>query len=597
MSKKKPLKKRTKSRKVNRKFLKFLTTFGAWATFFVVIFILYCIYDLPNIDDLDLRIEKSYAIKIKDTKNQTLSIYGNIHGKKVSYNRLPKNLVNAVISIEDRKFFSHNGADYFGILRAFISNKLAGRVVQGGSTITQQLAKIIFLSPKKTIKRKIQEIILSYKLEGMLFKEHILSLYLNNVYLGQGVYGVEAAASYYFNKDVSRLTLFESAMLAGMLKAPSKFSPFNDNKLSVQRAKLVLSAMEDEQYISHKQRIKATPPILKETKNMRGILENPYFSDYVLEQVQELIGEATEDIDVYTTIDMGIQKSLMIAVQDGIKQSQELNVTQGAAISINTNGAIKAMVGGVDYHESKFNRAVHALRQSGSIFKLFVYLSALEKGAKTTDYVEDKPINIKGWSPQNYTKKYHGNITVENAFIKSINTASVRIAEKYGRKNIIDLAYKLGLSQSIPNFPSISLGTVDTTLLELTNSFAIIANNGYKVAPYAIIKITTKSGKTLYQKQTTNKPQLLNHYSVSNMKHLLKSTVTHGTGKNAYINGKTIYAKTGTTQNYKDAWFIGFDDNSLTTGVWVGNDDNKSMDKITGGKLPALIWKDFYKNQ
>ena len=566
-----------------------------WLLFFLSIFFIYCIYDLPNVENLDSQVQKSYRINIRDSKGRILAIYGNIHGNNITYNQLPKNLINAVIAIEDRKFFDHSGADYFSIIRAFYKNKLAGKTVQGGSTITQQLVKIILLHSKKTIKRKVQELILAYKLENNLFKEQILALYLNNVYMGRGVYGVDAASKYYFNKQIESLSLYESAILAGMLKAPSKYSPFNNIRLSLDRAKVVLHAMREESYISRKRLIQAQPPIIQAIGKRRGVLEEPYFADYVVEQIQEMFGEIKHDIDVYTTLDIHLQRALAKTLKSAfLDSSDRFNISQMAAVTLNATGGIKAMIGGVDYNKSSFNRATNALRQPGSAFKLFVYLSALEKGMKLEDYIDDKPINIRGWSPQNIGKDYQGSITVQDAFAKSVNTASVRIAEKYGRKSVAEIAYRLGVEEKIPNIPSISLGTVEITLLELTKSFAVIANGGYKIIPYTIEKITDNSGKLLYKHPKNNDVKVLSNNVNDKMRLLLKSAVEYGTAKGARINGKVVYGKTGTSQNYRDAWFVGFDENQLTTGIWLGNDDNQQMRKMTGGKLPTTIWKNFY---
>ena len=564
-----------------------------WSIFFLSIFLAYCIYDLPDISNLNLK-PKQPSIVIKDINDIVLAKYGDTYGNALTFNQLPRILVKAVIATEDRKFFQHHGIDFLGILRAAYYNQKAGKTIQGGSTITQQLAKILFLTPEKNLKRKIQEAILAILLEKNFSKEHILAIYLNRVFLGQGIFGIDAAAHYYFGKNIQDLTLYEVAVIVGMLKAPSKYSPIYNKKLSLMRAKQVLINMHDASYISYQQMRTAKPPMFMPRESGRGALKNLYFTDYIIEMLPEIVGNINNNIIVYTTFDIHMQNKLEEVLTNTLNYSEkQYNISQVAAICIEKDGAIKAMMGGKSYIQSQFNRATTAQRQPGSAFKLYVYLNALEKGLDINEYIEDKPIRIGKWSPKNYSRKFLGSITVKEAFAKSINTVAVRLSEHYGRKNVINTAYKLGVVGNLQNIPSIALGTGELTLQELTASYASITNSGHLTTPYAILKIT-KNNKIIYKKQKVPVKKVLSNNTVKNMLKLLESSVSYGTSSDAKIKNLKIYGKTGTTQNYRDAWFIGFNDN-LITGVWVGNDDNKPMKNVTGGKIPLLIWTKFTK--
>jgi penicillin-binding protein 1A len=552
----------------------------------------YYSYDLEDVAKI-YEISKKPAITVLDKEGNILANYGDVYGRDLKYKEIPLYVKQAVLAIEDRRFFSHFGIDVLGVLRAIYVNKREGKVVQGGSTITQQLAKIAFLTPERTLKRKVQEVIIALRLEERYSKEEILRIYLNRVYLGKGNFGIDAAARYYFGKKPENLSLFESAILAGMLKAPSKYAPSVNRELAVKRARQVLVAMEEEGFITKQQLKLAKPPEVVERGLGRGAIRNPYFTDYVLEAASDFIKNTDEDIRIYTTLDIKLQQTLDDAIAGKMKTAaKDFYAKEAAGVVMSPGGEIKAMTGGVDYSKSQFNRAYLAKRQPGSAFKLFVYLAALENGYGTRSIVEDAEIQVSKWRPRNYTRDHKGEVSLEEAFANSLNTVTVRVAETIGRGKVIEMAKRLGINDKMQNLPSISLGTETTSLLTLTSAYAAIANHGYKVEPYGVLKIETKTGKILYKRQEHSSIRVLNSAVVVDMKRMLRAVISYGTGKSAMIPGADLYGKTGTTQDYRDAWFMGFS-SELVVGIWAGNDNNKPMRRVTGGGLPALVWKDF----
>lgn len=552
----------------------------------------YYSYDLEDVANI-YKISKKPAITVLDRRGNVLANYGDVYGKDLKYKEIPLRLKQAVIAIEDRRFFSHFGIDVLGVLRAIYINKRQGKLVQGGSTITQQLAKIAFLTPERTLKRKIKELIIALRLEHQFSKEEILRMYLNRVYLGKGNFGIDAASRYYFGKESKNLSLFESAMLAGMLKAPSKYALNVNRDLAIKRARQVLVAMEQEGFITEQQLKLAEPSIIVERGLGRGAIRNPYFTDFVLEAASDFIKNTDKDIRIYTTLDIKLQQMLDNSIARKMKTAaKDFNAKEAAGLVISPNGEIKAMTGGVNYAKSQFNRAYLARRQPGSAFKLFVYLAALENGYNTRSIVNDAEVQVSKWRPRNYTRDHKGEVSLEEAFANSINTVTVRVAETIGRSKVIMMAKKLGINDKMQNLPSVSLGTETTSLLTLTGAYAVIANHGYKVEPYGILKIETKTGKILYQKQEKPAIRVVNSIVVADIKKMLRAVVTYGTGKSAMLAGADLYGKTGTTQDYRDAWFVGFSP-EIVVGIWVGNDNNKPMRRVTGGGLPALIWRDF----
>jgi penicillin-binding protein 1A len=586
-----------------------LIKFGLVGTIFiflvscVIAFFLFAYYsrDLPNVDEMvkkDLR----PLITIKDANGIILAKYGDFLGDTLTYSQIPHYMVNAVIAAEDNRFFDHFGIDIFGVLRAQLVNLKEGRVVQGGSTITQQLAKIIFLSSERTIKRKIQEFIIALQLEKKFSKEQIISMYLNKVYLGKGNYGIDAASKFYFGKKAEDLNIFESAMLAGMLKAPSRYAPTNNPLLSVNRARYVVGKMYEKQFITKEEFSGAKPPRIIERGQARGALKNPYFTDYVLNEAYDLMENPNQNLTIYSTLDLRAQNILEEISAKHMKDAKQLyDVSQIAALVMEPTGAVKAMLGGLKYEESQYNRAFFAKRQPGSAFKLFVYLAAIENGIELSDVFEDKAISISQgaklpyWSPKNFSNKYSGKMTMGQAFALSINTIAVQISESIGRDKTIEMAHRLGIRSRLQGFPSIALGAFGVSLSEMTQGFAHVFNNGIKTEAFGIIKITDDQNNILYEHPPYFGEVLLAQGTVDKMKSLLLSTVEYGTGKNARIPFKSVYGKTGTTQDHRDAWFIGSIDNTVT-GIWVGNDDDSPMKKVSGGTLPAIIWRDYMQN-
>ncbi|BDA86943.1 penicillin-binding protein [Aureimonas sp. SA4125] len=529
-------------------------------------------------------------VKIVSVTGDLLANRGLTGGEAVSLDEMSPNIPKAVIAIEDRRFYSHYGVDPLGIIRAFSENMAAGATVQGGSTLTQQLAKNIFLNPDQTLQRKIQEAILSVWLEQKFSKDQILEMYLNRVYFGSGATGVEAAARRYFNKSAKDVTLSEAALLAGLLKAPSRLSPVRDPAAAKARAAVVLQAMLEEKMID---RADFDAAIAEQPTKQRAYwngAEN-YAADIVMRDLKTLVGDVHADVVVETTIDLGLEREAEAAIRDTIANAKQ-NVSQGALVSLDGTGAIRALVGGKDYAESQFNRAVDAKRQPGSAFKPFVYETALEYGWRPETGVDDGPTQIGNWSPMNYDRKYRGPVTVAYALAHSLNTIAAQLTEKVTAKAVIDTALRMGISSPLVDNPSIALGTSEVTLLELTGAFAPFANGGYQAVPHLVNRVTDTDGKVLYERGAEVPPIIVTDDTVAMMNAMLKGTVTSGTGRKAALKGWESAGKTGTTQDFKDAWFMGYTAN-LTTGVWFGNDNGAPMKKVTGGGLPAEAWHQF----
>ena len=563
-----------------------ISSVGLMLAFFIMV---YYAYDLPDVDKLAQDKEKP-SIVILDSTGQFLASYGDVYTEYVKYNEIPKTLVDAVVATEDRRFFEHWGVDIRGLLRAVFVNIAKGRLAQGGSTVTQQLAKNVFLKPDRNLKRKIQEAMLAVWIERRYSKKQIMEMYLNRVYLGGGVYGIDAASRKYFNKPAKHMNLFESAMIAGMLKAPTSYSPQNNTKASIARTEQVLLNMVDDEKITQKQMNKAYRQGA-EIKFSQPRDSDKYFTDYVVDLIPEFIGKTPEKIIVKTTLKPEYQKMAEDAIaKNMLEYGDSMHASQAAMISMSPNGAIRALIGGVDYSMSQFNRAVQAKRQPGSSFKLFVYLAGLQSGMTPETIVEDSPIHIGKWQPSNFDNQYHGEVSMKTAFTHSYNAATVNIAEITGRENVIQMARRLGIKSALTPTPSVSLGASETSLVEMTGAYAGIANRGVFSEPYAIELIKTPKGQVLYE-HYNSAIQAVDESVVEQMNELLMSVVNFGTGKAAAI-GRPAGGKTGTSQDFHDAWFIGFTP-QVVTGVWVGNDDNSPMKKVTGGSIPAHIWKDY----
>ena len=549
-------------------------------------------WSLLNLPETEsIQISRQPSITFLDKDGRIIASYGDIYGKSIKYQNLPDNLIDAVIVTEDKRFFKHNGVDLKGVLRAIYVNFREGRIVQGGSTITQQLAKNLFLSPERSFTRKLHELILSLWLELRFTKKQILSIYLNRVYLGSGTYGVQAASEKYFNKKVEDLNLYECAVIASLLKAPSRYNPIANRELSKERASLVLENMAKNKLISENKVQEAKYNNQKNSKFTTPPKSTRYFIDWLLPRVKGYVGEINEDLIVRTTLDVKLQK---IAEESLNKiTTQYPSADQSALVSLDLDGGVISMIGGRDYGDSQFNRVTQARRQPGSAFKLFVYLAGIENGYAPDDLITDSKININGWSPKNYKDIYLGEVSVKEAFSKSINTVAVKISEDVGREKVIRMAKLMGINSPILNSPSLALGTSEVNLLELTAAYDILANNGKGIFVHGIRSIENTEGKNLFTRKIQGPGKILNSNTVSIMTKMMEETIKNGTGKKAKIN-RPAAGKTGTSQSLRDAWFVGFT-SSIVVGVWFGNDDDSPMEEITGGTAPAVLWSDFMK--
>ncbi len=568
------------------------TAFGAVILFFSAAFVaLYYWYqpDLPLTADLG-ELNRTPSITLTDAGGKTFATRGAAFGYRVKVEEMPAHLPAAFIVTEDRRFYSHSGIDVRGLLRAMLANWQAGAVVQGGSTITQQLAKNTFLKPERTWTRKFEEMFLAFWLERHYSKEQILTLYLNRIYLGSGAYGVDAAAREYFGKSVRDVTLPEAAMLAALTRAPSRYSPEADLKLAQQRANLVVDLMLEDGLINDdeakKAKTKPAKPVLKE-----GVESANYFADFVMDQLTKLDIARDKDLIVRTTIDTKLQTAAqknLTAILD--RDGKNRAVSQGALIAMEPSGAVRSLVGGRDYTQSTFNRAFQAHRQPGSAFKPFVYLAALEHGLSPDDIRDDAPYENRGWMPENYDGSYLGPITLREALAKSVNTVAVRVADEVGRRKVIEVAQRLGIQSPLEPNRSLPLGTSEVTLYEMTRAFGAFANNGNRVDPYVILDVKTADGTVLYEYRAAPPITVMNQQALSDMNQMLFEVVQTGTGQRASLDPRPAGAKTGTSQEWHDAWFVGYTADFIT-GVWVGNDDSTAMGRVVGGTIPASIWK------
>lgn len=509
----------------------------------------------------------------------------------VRIEHLPDHVKQAVIAIEDRRFYTHLGFDPIGFTRAMLSNLKARRLVQGGSTISQQLAKNLFLSSDRTVTRKIKEMGLAFWLEYKLDKDEILELYLNRVYLGQKAYGVDQAARRYFGKRAKSLSLSEAAMLAGLLKAPSRLNPKRNYKAAKKRASLVLNAMHRDGYITALTKKLANLSPAKLGKRQLPINSN-YIVDWIADLVPEYATDFKSDLIIETSIDKGLQLKANERVKAYLKKDgRRRHVSQASMVVLSADGAVRAMVGGRDYQVSQFNRAISSRRQTGSAFKPFVYLAALEAGFQPSSLVYDAPTKFNKWRPRNYKDKYLGQISLQSALAHSSNVVAVKLMGTVGVAKTIETAHRMGLRGRFKKDLSLALGTAEQSLLELSAAYAPFANGGRGVLPYVIKRIRTAKGKILFQHRKSDLGQVVHSSHVNQMNQMMRSVVRSGTGRAARLTGHDHAGKTGTTQNFKDGWFVGYSARYIG-GVWVGNDNGRPMKKVTGGGLPAQIWSD-----
>ncbi len=561
-----------------------------WAGIGVAGLVGYYAMDLPDTQQL-WKVENSPEFRFYGAQEKLLARRGRLQGRPLLYRDLPTDLVQAVVAIEDRRFFSHFGIDFRGLARAMVSNLRSGAVVAGGSTLTQQLAKNVFLDPDRTLKRKVQELLLAFWMEATLSKEEIFALYMNRVYFGAGAYGVHAAAETYFNRPVPELTLGEAATLAGLLKAPSRLAPNRNPEGARERATLVLQAMAETGYLSS-QRLADNP--LDEVRIVTRSNDTAHYAiDWALEQLPGFIGRPRTDLDIVTTLDPVMQLAAEQAARQVLDtRGQDRHVEQVAMVVMTPQGAVRAMVGGRSYENSQYNRAILAQRQPGSAFKPMIYLTALEAGYKPGDIMQDAPFSVGDWSPQNYDRLYRGPVTLTDALANSLNTVAAQLSEAVGRERVIETARRLGITSPLYPHPSIALGVFELSLLELTASYATIANGGFRTFPYIIEDVVSHSGNEFYRRRAGAAVPIIDPAIVANLQDMLVAAVEGGTGRGARVEGLRIGGKTGTSQTWRDAWFIGMT-GDLVVGVWVGNDDGSPMDRITGGSIPAQIFKTF----
>ncbi len=543
---------------------------------------------LPEFGELRSRDTLGQVIRVRGANGQLILSLGPIYGEWIDYRNIPGVMVDAMVSVEDRRFRYHPGVDPIGLARAVQVRLQRGHWAQGGSTITQQLARNLFLTNTRTFGRKGRELIIALAMEAKYSKDDILELYLNRVYFGGGAYGIDAASRRFFDHPATQLSLEESAIIAGLVKAPSNYSPTADAKAAVGRARVVLNVMADAGVISPSIAAAARP---EQVKLAAGPQQNSirYFTDWALPQLEGLVDESQQPIDVWTTIDPDMQ----LAADAAIKQFAPEGA-QGALVAIDRDGAVRAMVGGRDYVSSIYNRATQAVRQPGSAFKLFVYAAALESGMTPDTKMLDAPIDIDGWKPRNNTNEYRGEMTLRTAFTYSINTIAAQIGQQVGTQAIAAMARRLGLTTPVNTQPSMVLGTSDVRLIDMARAFAVMTAKGKSVTPYGIVKVTTTSGELLYQRPQEEALQLLDPWVAAGMTDMMQTAVSAGTGRAAQI-GRPVAGKTGTTSSNKDGWFLGFS-SGLTTGVWMGRDDARPVRGLQGGRAPATAFAAFMQN-
>jgi penicillin-binding protein 1A len=570
---------------------------AVWMVILGIFGLIWIAWDLPDIDSLapGETTTRRQAVTVLAEDGSTLAAYGDLWGQRLAVGELPKHLSQAVMAIEDRRFYDHAGVDPRGIARAAVANLLAGRVSQGGSTLTQQLAKNLFLTPERSLERKLKELVLAFRLEQRLSKDEILTIYLNRVYLGAGSYGVEAASQRYFGHSARTLDLYQAALLAGLLKAPSRYNPRRDVAAARTRTRIVLDAMVDAGFVDQ-----ATADRARRQGEAAGFAAARvqgggarYFTDWALERASGYAGATGDDLIVSTTLDPRLQ-----AAAQAVADKAAAAGVQFALVAMTPQGAVRALIGGADYGESQFNRATQALRQPGSAFKPFVYLPALEAGMTPDTMIADAPVTVEGWSPENFSRNYRGAVTLRTAMAQSINTVAVRLAEDVGRDRVLRAARRLGIASDLTALPSLALGTGEVTLLDLTAAYAVFANGGTGVVPYGVRAIRA-GGRPFYEAASVSGTgRVIEPGIAGEMTDLLTAVVRDGTGRAAQLD-RPAAGKTGTSQDYRDALFVGYTA-ELVTGVWIGHDDNAPLridgKPVTGGALPARLWHDFMMN-
>jgi penicillin-binding protein 1A len=566
---------------------------AVWAVVAVAGLFAYYASQLPPIDQLAVP-KRPPNIAILADDGSLLANRGDTGGAAVHLSELPPYLPKAFVAIEDRRFYQHFGIDPIGIGRAVIRDVTGRGGMEGGSTLTQQLAKNLFLTQERTLSRKIQEAILALWLERKYSKDQILELYLNRVYFGSGAFGVEAAAQKYFGKSARQVTLSEAAVLAGLMKSPTRLAPNHNLTAANERAAEVITAMADQGHITEamaKLALAAPAQVVRE----KGAGSINYAADYVMDMLDDTVGAIDEDIVVTSTLDPKMQANAERALTEELNaKGGKFGVSQGAVVALDPDGAVKALVGGRNYADSQFNRAVAAKRQPGSAFKPFVYLAALEKGLTPDTVREDAPITVKGWTPENYSREYFGPVTLTKGLSLSLNTVAVRLGLEVGPKTVVRVAHRLGIASDLEPNASIALGTSEVTPLELVAAYAAFANGGIGVQPHVIARVRTANGKLLYTRKNASFGRVIDPQYVAMMNEMMQETLLTGTAHKAELPGWQAAGKTGTSQEWRDAWFVGYT-SYLVAGVWLGNDDGAPTKKVSGGNLPVEIWSRFMK--
>ncbi len=592
---KKPGKKRGGGRGRSRigRAIYWLAVLALWAIIAAIGLLVWVGIHLPPIQSLEIP-KRPPSVLILGANGATLATRGEMGGAEVPLRDLPDYAPKAFVAIEDRRFYSHHGIDPFGILRAGIRDVLHRGRAEGGSTLTQQLAKNLFLTQERTVTRKLQEAVLALWLEHKFSKAQILDLYLNRVYFGSGAYGIEGAAQRYFGKSARQLTLPEAAMLAGLVQSPSRLAPNRNPEGAERRAGLVIAAMAEQQMISDEAAKRALANPAHAIRPSGGGSAN-YVADWVMDAVDDLIGQVDQDITVNTTIDPALQTAAEQSLDDALAQKgDKLNIGQGALVAMTPDGVVRALVGGRNYADSQYNRAIDARRQPGSSFKPFVYLTALEHGLTPDTIREDAPISVKGWKPENYEREYLGPVTLTQALANSLNTVSVRLTLEFGPNAVTRTAYRLGIESKLEPNASIALGTSEVSVLEMVSAYSTFANGGFAISPHVIERIKGADGKILYARAPQTLGRIVDPRYIGMMNTMMHETLVSGTARHADLPGWQAAGKTGTTEDFRDAWFIGYTSH-LVTGIWLGNDDNSPTKKATGGSLPVDIWSRFMK--
>jgi len=560
----------------------------------IICWIIFCFSTLPDLSGLGNKTRKP-SISVLGNNNNIIGSLGDVYAGSINQGDIPKHLADAVIVIEDKRFYSHSGLDFRGLARAILFNIKERRYAQGASTITQQLSKLIFLNKNKNLSRKLRELVISFYIEYKYNKQEILVMYLNRVYLGSGLYGVKAASRRYFSKTPNNLTIAESAILAGLLKSPSRLSPLVNKTESINRASLIVTLLFNEGLINQTEMEKAQIELknYKEKLNIIKTVTARYFIDWVYTQTPDEVLRSKKDLLIKSTLNSYLQNAVNTAIKEETKKVDD--DIQTAVVVMDYMGAIRALKGGRNWNRSKYNRATQSKRQIGSIFKTYVYLTALSIGYKLDDKVLDTPIIDNKWKPKNYGNKYEGEISFKRAFAKSSNVVAVKISEKIGRELIIRQTKKLGVISKIPNNPSMPLGVASMSLIEVVGSYGAICGKGRAIIPFGINEIVLRNGQSFWKRSPPRRKKIISNRNQKDIKKLLREVVVTGTASKLASLPFKVIGKTGTTQNNRDAWFIGCA-KGYVVGVWAGRDDDKSMKNIFGSTLPLNIFNRIIKD-